>query len=88
MIEEDKMKEKDIAKILHIHPTTIARWHARYKKTKNPEDKKYKTNYKTGRPARITDMDKFREFIDKNSDLSLREMAYKLNGERDDMNIY
>jgi transposase len=81
MIEVDKMKEKDIARLLHIHPTTIAKWHAKYKRTGNREDVKYKVNYTTGRPPSIEDMDKFGRFIKENNNLPLNIMMFKINDE-------
>ena len=74
LIINEKKRQKEIANLLKIDKSTIQRWYKKYKETKNTN---YETNYRTGRPSKIEDLDNFQEFININSNLNLNDLAKK-----------
>ena len=66
---------KDIASKLDISIRTVGRYYKKYKQTGNLELKK---EIKTGRPEKIKDLEKLKEFVKQNNKLSIVDMAKKL----------
>lgn len=83
LIESGK-SQIEVYKFLNIGENTIYRWYKKYKKT---NDKTYKENYNTGRPSKIRDLNKFKEFIDNNKDSSLHTLANRF-GNVSFMSVY
>ena len=61
---------KTMARLLGISRSTVYRWK---RKAANPESSKPKKLI--GRPPKMQNLDAFKEFVEKHSDLTLREMA-------------
>lgn len=64
---------EEIAELLKISKATLYNWLARNKKG----NLKPKVNWQKGHSHKITDLDKFREFVDANKDCTLNELAEK-----------
>jgi len=71
---DDGMPRKTAAQIFKVGFRTINRWVALRKKTGSLEPKK---DWKKGHSHAIRDLEKFREFVQENSYLTLEEMAHK-----------
>ena len=69
------MLHKDIATKLDISIRTVGRYYRKYKQTGNVEIKR---EVKTGRPEKIKDLEKLKEFVKQNNKLSIVDMAKKL----------
>lgn len=70
-------QQKEVAKLFGIDKSTIYRWNKRHKTTGLVSAKDYN---RTGNRRKITDVAGFRSFLEKNSHLSLKEMAYRWKG--------
>jgi transposase len=66
-------KQTEVSKLLNLSRSSIARWHSRYIKTGTAN---YIINKKSLESNKINDLDKFKEFIDSNSDKSLLELQH------------
>src|ERR1700722_4458829 len=63
-----------VAETLSIGRTTLHAW---LKKSRKGMDIKPRLNWQKGYGHKITDLEKFKKFIDDNSDLNLTELAEK-----------
>jgi transposase len=72
LIESGK-KQTDICKFLNLSKSTVIRWHNRYKEMGNAN---YIVNKKSTQSNKISDLSKFKEFIDSNNDKSILELKY------------
>jgi len=64
----------EIAVLFQINVRTIYDWRKQFEKTGNIEAK---TGFHKGHSHKITDLEKFKKFVEENSDLTLKEMAEK-----------
>ena len=71
---KQKLKHIDICKKLDLSIATVKRYSAQYKKTGNLDVKK---SSKNGSPSKVNDLSKIKEFVIKNNNLSLADMANK-----------
>ena len=71
-VNSKTMLLKDIAKLYKVDAKTIYRWRQRLEKNGS-----YKaiTGYQKGHSHKITDLEKFKNFVSNNPDLTLKEMA-------------
>jgi transposase len=67
-------KINKVAKLLDIGRSTLHTWLAQSRKGL---DIKPKTSWQRGYGHKITDLEKFKEFVDKNSDSTITELAEK-----------
>jgi transposase len=67
LIESGK-KQTDICEFLNLSKSTVIRWYRRHKETGNAN---YIVNKKSPQSNKISDLDKFKEFIDSNNDIVL-----------------
>ena len=65
---------KEIAELFNINVKTIYKWR---KKLKTTGTLAPKTGFERGHSHKITNLDEFKNFIKKNPDLTLKEMAQK-----------
>lgn len=70
-----KVPHKQIAEKLDISLSTVRRYSIKYKVTGNLNINK---KVKTGRPEKIKDLEKLKEFVKANNHLSLIDMAKKM----------
>ncbi len=73
---EEKMLLKNIATNLDLSMPTVKRYSSQYKKLGHLNVKK---EAKTGRSARFNDLNEVVDFVKENNNLSLADMAQKLN---------
>lgn len=64
----------EIAVLFQINVRTIYDWRKQFEKTGNIEAK---TGFHKGHSHKITDLEKFKKFVEENPDLTLKEMAEK-----------
>lgn len=76
LLEKGK-KQTEVAELFEIDKATIYRWNKRYKTTGIIAAKDYN---RTGNRKKISNLSKFKKFLEKNNGLSLKEMAYKWRG--------
>lgn len=74
---EKRKKQTEVAELLEIDKATIYRWNKRYKATGIITAKDYN---RTGNRRKINNLPKFKKFLKKNYQLSLKEMAHKWQG--------
>ena len=72
---ENGQKRKDVASMLHIGTATIQRWWSLHKQSGNVKPKQ---GYQKGHSHKITDINEFRSFVEKNRSLTSTEMALKI----------
>lgn len=72
-------KVKKVSKILDIGETAIYRWVKYFKQNIDLSPKK---NWQKGHSCKITDLEKFRKFVDENNHLTEKELAEKWGGVR------
>jgi len=63
-----------VARMLRIGRSTLYMW---LDQVRQGEDIKPKSNWQRGHSHKVTDLKKFEEFVDKNSDLTLDELTEK-----------
>lgn len=69
-------KQIEVSNLLKIDKSTIYRWYKRYKELGNAN---YLEGYKTGREGKISDISLLKKEIDQRPDISLHELAFKMN---------
>ena len=74
VVEEGILQLQEIAGLFRINVRTIYDWRKQFKETGTV---KAKTGFHKGHGRKITDLDKFKEFVEANPDLTLKEMAQK-----------
>jgi transposase len=72
---ELKIPHKQIAEKLDVSLSTIRRYSVKYKATGNLNIQK---KVKTGRPEKIKDLEKLKEFVKENNHLSIIDMTKKI----------
>lgn len=69
-------EQSEVADLLNIDKSTIYRWYKRYKELGSPN---YFEGYKTGRRSKISDINLLKREINKRPDISLHELASRMN---------
>jgi len=68
------LKRKTVAKRFNVSVTSVNRWYRLYKETGSLEAKK---DWRNGHSHAIKNLEKFKKFVEKNKNLTQKEMAEK-----------